>query len=74
MCKLSRETDSWKANLLKIHRRTLIITGGPERTGPHQDSEGREANPTHPHKKRKGNSNTKQGITGKPSVLLVLRK
>lgn len=69
----SRGTGSWKAILLKIHRRTLTITSGPERTGPHQDNEGREANPIH-HKKKKSNSNGKKGITRKSSVLLVLRK
>lgn len=73
-CKSSRGTGSWKAILLKIHRRTLTITSGPERTGPHQDSEGREANLIHPHKKKRSNSNAKKVITRKLSVLLVLRK
>lgn len=33
LCKYSRGTGSWKAILPKIHRRTLIITSGPERKG-----------------------------------------
>lgn len=53
LCKSSRGTGRWKAILLKIHRRILTITSGPERTGPHQNSEGREANPIHPHQKKK---------------------
>lgn len=33
LCKYSRGTGSWKAILLKIHQRILIITSGPERKG-----------------------------------------